>query len=376
MQRLSRQTNLALHTNISKRNFIRNIAETSQMGVVIGHGTQVNSKSFNVPNNVHVVFLSDPGYSLSANIVDENFTRMVQDIRILRDFIRGTISDDKIPNQLRQRNWKWWNHIYQPRAKCPNLNMSIFDRNSEWIDNICGLWYAGATGRSIRGVPGSNIHGRKLYGKKLNLSAICRVASIDTRNHGGCILFVNSCRIPGEQIIGYQQNIWYPEAGMGLRTAYTRNAVGRQNYPLPSSRVINRVRNLEQTATRLVTRKRKMTGVTSRNTRPRLTTSNNNNSNNIQRLRTRISNFRNMINTISNANMNLAQARAHFPNFFRGMNNATSHSVVRNLKANNNVKNNMSEILRYNSKDDIMTYKVNSGPIAHRIVARIRNMTM
>jgi hypothetical protein len=376
MSRLTRQTNLALETNISKRNYIRNRAETSQIGLVIGHGTQVDAVPFTVPDNVHVVFLSDPGYALAVNIVNTPFERMVGNLRKFRNFIRGTLPANDIPLQLRRRNWKWWDHIFQPRSACPNLSIEFFDRSTPWIDNICGLWYAGPTGTPVLGVSGSNASGRKLYNRTMNLREISEVADRNTRNHGGCILFINSCRIPLEQIPLYTQNIWYPEARMGLGTAYARSA-GMQNFPLPASRVVNVTRALESNASRLATRKRKMTGPASRNIRPRRSSNSNSNntSNNIQLSRTQLSNFRNMLNRISASNMNVSQAREQFPNFFRGMNNVTATNIIRNLKGNNrnNIKNHVINMSRM-PLNDIQNYRVNSGPTAQRIIARMRNM--
>jgi hypothetical protein len=380
VSRVLRETNTELNTPISKRNFIRNVAERSQIGLMVGHGIDyAKLKPFVVPDNVHVVFLSDPGYSLSATIVDTNFIRMVNDIRIFRSFIRGTLPPDQVPTQLKYRNWKWWEHMYQPRAKCPNLGIEVYDRNHAWMDSLMGLWYSGPTGTTLRSVPGSNQTGRKLHGKKLNLSAVCRVVSKDTRNANGCILFVTSCRIPEEQVPMVRQNIVYPEAGIGLGTAYTRNTMGLQRFPLPASRLINRARTLEETATRVATRKRKMSGTSSRNTRPRLasnTTNNNNNINQrIQRVRSRRNTLHNMIHKISNEPMNVATARARFPNFFRNMSDNWSNSVIRNLKRNETVRNSVSEILNHNAPEDIMLYRINHPRVANRIIARFRNMT-
>jgi len=375
-----RETNTELNTPISKRNFIRNVAERSQIGLIVGHGINyAKIKPFVVPDNVHVVFLSDPGYSLSATIVDQNYLRMVNDLRIFRSFIRGTLPPDQVPTQLKYRNWKWWEHMYQPRTKCPNIDIEVYDRDTAGMDSLMGLWYSGPTGTTLRGVPGSNQRGRKLYGKKLNLSAVCRVVSKDTRNANGCILFVNSCRIPEEQVNMFRRNIVYPEAGIGLRTAYARNSMGLQRFPLPASRLINRARTLEETATRVATRKRKMSGTSSRNTRPRLasnTTNKNNNFNQlIQRVRARRNNLHNMIHKISNEPMNVATARNRFPNFFRNMSDEWSNSVIRNLKRNETVRNNVSEILNHNAPEDIMLYRINHPRVAHRIIARFRNMT-
>lgn len=375
-----RETNTELNTPISKRNFIRNVAERSQIGLIVGHGINyAKIKPFVVPDNVHVVFLSDPGYSLSATIVDQNYLRMVNDLRIFRSFIRGTLPPDQVPTQLKYRNWKWWEHMYQPRTKCPNIDIEVYDRDNVEMDSLMGLWYSGPTGTTLRGVPGSNQRGRKLHGKKLNLSAVCRVVSKDTRNANGCILFVNSCRIPEEQVNMFRRNIVYPEAGIGLRTAYARNSMGLQRFPLPASRLINRARTLEETATRVATRKRKMSGTSSRNTRPRLasnTTNNNNNINQlIQRVRSRRNNLHNMIHKISNEPMNVATARARFPNFFRNMSDNWSNSVIRNLKRNETVRNNVSEILNHNAPEDIMLYTINHPRVANRIIARFRNMT-
>lgn len=387
MSRLARQTNLSLQSNISKRNFLRNKAETSQIGLVIGHGTQVDAVPFTVPDNVHVVFLSDPGYSLAVNIVNTPFLRMVGNLRKFRNFVRGTIQANDIPLQLRRRNWKWWDHIFQPNSVCPNLSIQFFDRTITWIDNICGLWYAGPTGTPVLGVANSNVMGRKLYNRTMNLKEICEVADRNTRNHGGCILFINSCRIPSEQIPLYEQNIWYPEAGMGLATAYIRSK-GMQNFPLPASRVINAARALEANASRLATRKRKMTGtgVSARNTRARTNSNSNNNrvraSNNLNltnNTATRRSQVMNVLNAISNRNSNitLENARARYPNFFRGFTNENAAIIIRNLRGNNGntIKNNVRSKLRYESASNLATYRINSGSITNRIVARIRNMS-
>jgi hypothetical protein len=362
MSLLTRETNLSLQTNLSKRNFIRNRAETSKIGIVVGHGTQVDAVPFTVPDNVHVVFLSDPGYGLRTNTVNTPFIRMVGNLSKFRNFIRGTISQNDIPLQLRRRNWKWWDHIFQPRSPCPNLSIDFFDRNVPWIDNLCGLWYAGPTAT-----------GRQLYNTKMNLSEICAVVDRNTRNYGGCILFINSCRIPSEQVPLYHANTWYPEARMGLRTAYIRNT-GLQNFPLPASRIINAARALESNASRVATRKRKMTGPASRNVEPRRA-SNSNGNNNLQRSRTRLSNFRNMLNNISLGNMNVSQARARFPDFFRNMRNDTAMNIIRNLKGNNGntIKNNVINMSRM-PHENINALKVNSGRTAERIVARMRNM--
>ena len=360
MSRLTRETNL------SKRNFIRNRAETSQIGLVVGHGAQVDVVPFTVPDNVHVVFLSDPGYSLDTNIVNTHLIRMVGNLSKFRNFIRGTISQNDIPLQLRRRNWKWWDHIFQPRSSCPNLSIDFFDRNVPWIDNLCGLWYAGPTAM-----------GRQLYNRTMNLREICAVVDRNTRNYGGCILFINSCRIPSEQIPLYHANTWYPEAHMGLHTAYNRSG-GLQNFPLPASRIINAARALESNASRVATRKRKMTGPASRNVEPRrASNSNSNGNNNIQRSRTRLSNFRNMLNKISLGNMNVSQARAQFPDFFRGMNNVSATNIIRNLKGNNGntIKSNVINMSRM-PFEDIKALKVNSGRTAERIVARMRNMSI
>ena len=155
--------------------------------------------------------------------------------------------------------------------------------------------------------------------------------------------------------------------------------MGLQRFPLPASRLINRARTLEETATRVATRKRKMSGTSSRNTRPRLasnTTNNNNNINQrIQRVRSRRNTLHNMIHKISNEPMNVATARARFPNFFRNMSDNWSNSVIRNLKRNETVRNSVSEILNHNAPEDIMLYRINHPRVANRIIARFRNMT-
>lgn len=390
MSRLARQTNLALQSNISKRNFLRNKAESSQIGLVVGHGTQVNAVPFTVPDNVHVVFLSDPGYVLSTSIIDRQFQGMVGNLRRFRNFIRGTLPTNNAPQQLSQRGWKWWDHIFQPQSTCPNLNIEFFDRNERWIDNLCGLWYAGPSGNPVLGVANSNAMGRKLYNRKMNLSEICQVADRNTRNHGGCILFITSCRIPTDHLPLFHGNIWYPEARMGLKTAFSR-AGGMQNYPLPASRIVNAVRALESNASRIASRKRKMTGTGTftRNTRARSNSNSNNNRvqastnlnlpNGNNNVTTRRSQIMNVLNAISNRNNNitLENARARYANFFRGFTNENASSIIRNLRGNNGgtIKNNVRSKLRFDSANNLSTYRVNSGSIANRIVARIRNMS-
>ena len=380
MSRLARQTNLALQSNISKRNFLRNKAESSQIGLVIGHGTQVNAVPFTVPDNVHVVFLSDPGYVLDAAVINRRLQAMVGNLRKFRNFIRGTLPTNNVPQQLRQRGWKWWDHIFQSRSACPNLSIDFFDRLNPALDNILGLWYVGSTGIAV---------GRKLYNRTMNLSEICQVADRNTRNHGGCILFITACRIPTDHLPLFRDNIWYPEARMGLETAFNRSG-GMQNYPLPVSRLVNAVRALEANASRLATRKRKMigTGVFARNTRARSNSNSNNNrvraSTNLNfpnnnNTATRRSQIMNVLNSISNKNSNitLENARARYPDFFRGFTNENASIIIRNLRGNNGntIKNNVRSKLKYDSANNLATYRVNSGSITNRIVARIRNMS-
>ena len=84
-----------------------------------------------------------------------------------------------------------------------------------------------------------------------------------------------------------------------------------------------------------------------------------------------------MLNKISLGNMNVSQARAQFPDFFRGMNNVSATNIIRNLKGNNGntIKSNVINMSRM-PFEDIKALKVNSGRTAERIVARMRNMSI
>jgi hypothetical protein len=363
VSRARRQSNINTGGNIIKRNIIRNAAETSRFGFVIGHGVSVGTK-FDVPPNVHVIFLSDPGYPLSVGVVDNKFPSLVKNLSKFKNFIRGTLPENQIPRQLLARNWKWWEHVYQPNSKCPNLKIELFDRTHPNLDVIMGLWYSGQGGV----VPfhnSSNSSGRKFHGRTMNLKELSEAASINTRNHGGCFLFVTSCR--GTSDVS--------------RPIVNGGATGMQNYPLEPfynvrSNILAANRRAEEIAARLATRKR-MRGSVPFSSEKRFAASrqrrNNNSLNNvITRMGTPISRHLNMINQIRNANnINVQLARARYPNFFRNISNANANTIIKSIKNGRTNKNNVSNLI---SSRNYGNYKVNSGTVRTRIVARLRNL--
>ena len=81
--------------------------------------------------------------------------------------------------------------------------------------------------------------------------------------------------------------------------------------------------------------------------------------------------WRNMVNAIQSNKLTSNQARAKYPNFFRGLQNNTVRSMVNAMRNNKGALiNNVSSLVTYGPSN----LRVNNGPVAERIAARIRNM--
>ena len=364
LARRQRQTAANLQTYVTRANLIKNIAETSQIGFLIAHGLQLPTE-FKVPDNVHIVFLSDPGYPLSSGVINAKYKRLAVNLRMFREFIRGTLPQNNIPNQLKLRNWKWYEHVYLPKSKCKNLDIEVYDRLNPNLDQLVGLRYAGPDGQVVQGLPGSNTTGRLLYGQHITLKDVCEKVSADTRNHGGCVLFVTSCRIAATNVPGYVH--YHPELGRSFKNAY-QGSSGRQNYRVPTSQITTNTRALENLTKRYVSRKRVASNAGNRSQRPR-------NALNllVRQMRTPKNAVFNMIRNIQSNNLTLERARTQFPFFFRNMSNANATSILQGIRrSNNQLSNNVRSL--YMESQNIRNYRVGEGSTRSRIVARMRNM--
>ena len=364
LARRQRQTAANLQTYVTRANLIKNIAETSQIGFLIAHGLQLPTE-FKVPDNVHIVFLSDPGYPLNTRVVNAKYKRLAVNLRMFREFIRGTLPQNNIPNQLKLRNWKWYEHVYLPKSKCKNLDIEVYDRLNPNLDQLVGLRYAGPDGQVVQGLPGSNTTGRLLYGQHITLKDVCEKVSADTRNHGGCVLFVTSCRTAVTNAPGYVH--YHPELGRSFESAF-RGSNGRQNYRVPTSQITTNTRSLENLTKRYVSRKRVASNAGNRSQRPR-------NALNllIRQTRTPKNAVFNMIRNIQSNNLTLERARTQFPFFFRNMSNANATSILQGIRrSNNQLSNNVRSL--YMRSQNIRNYRVGEGSTRSRIVARMRNM--
>lgn len=81
-------------------------------------------------------------------------------------------------------------------------------------------------------------------------------------------------------------------------------------------------------------------------------------------------NWRIMVNTIESNRLTSNQARNRYPNFFRGLPNNTVRSMVNAMRNNTELASNVTNLVRSGPTN----IRVNSGPVAERIAARIRNM--
>jgi len=364
LARRQKQTAANLQTYATRSNLIKNIAETSQIGFLIAHGMQLSTE-FKVPNNVHVVFLSDPGYPLNSQVVNVKYKRLAGNLRMFREFIRGTLPQNNIPNQLKLRNWKWYEHVYLPESRCKNMDIQVYDRQHSGLDQLMGLRYAGPDGQVVQGLPGSNASGRLLHGRHITLKDVCEKASADTRNHGGCVLFVTSCRVALTNAPGYKH--YHPELGRSFERAYSESD-GRQNYRIPTSQITTNTRALENMTKRYVSKKRVASNAGNRSQRPR-------NALNLltRQTRTPKNAVLNMIKNIQSNNLPLERARAQFPFFFRNMSNANATSILQGIRrSNNQLSNNVRSL--YIGNQNIQNYRVGEGSTKARIVARMRNM--
>jgi len=362
LSRQARQATAGRQMYVTRANLIKNISETSQVGFLIAHGLQLPTE-FTIPNNVHVVFLSDPGYPLDAGVINAKYRRLAVNLRMFREFIRGTLTQTNIPDQLKLRNWKWYEHVYLPSSKCKNMDIEVYDRRNPILDHLVGLRYAGPDGQVVQGLPGSNSTGRLLYGQHITLRDVCEKVSMDTRNHGGCVLFVTSCRISITNAPGYVY--YHPELGRSFQRAFQESG-GRQNYRVPTSQITINTRALENLTKRYASRKRVASNIGNNTRTPR-------NALNAAVLQSRTPKNAviNMIRHIQNNNFTLARARTRFPFFFRNMSDANSLAIIQGIRrSNNQLTNNVRALYSLNHSN----YRVGEGPTPSRIIARMRNM--
>jgi hypothetical protein len=354
----NRALNLNLQEGVTRYNSIRNLAVNSSFCILLGHGTGLD-REFQVPPNVYVVYLSDPGYPLNSKIADEKWTSLLQNPEKFKEFLRGTLPRNEIPAQLLNRNWKWWQHVYQPNSMCPDLNISFGDDQNPYFDSIMGAYTAGVANREI-------------HGTTLDVSQLCQVATT-TLPGVNKFIFVMSCRTAGSTAASYQ---------MPAVSSNFNRAGGRQNYSLPYAPETARARNLEETASRIASKKRSRVGMCTggrclRSRVNQISSRNNGSGLNFSGLnnRNKISNVVSMLRNIRSSNHNLQIIRQQYPQFFRGLSNANSIAIIRNIRSPNgsNINNIRVNILSL-SRENINQLRVNTGPVQSRIIARLRNL--
>jgi hypothetical protein len=158
--------------------------------LVAGHGAHTRSSDyFTVPDGKYVIFLSNPGVSLSGQLInDPKFQSMLQNKTNLAQFFEGTLNRNKVPNFLRysRTNFNWKKTLYSPRTRCPNLHLQFWD-NTEPLN---------ANGKGIL-QPYMGVWTLPEFGIRRYLNQVKTLRDI-VRNGPNGVYLVYSCRItPG-----------------------------------------------------------------------------------------------------------------------------------------------------------------------------------
>jgi hypothetical protein len=121
---------------------ILNHIQTDRSYLVVGHGAHARSDYFTVPDGKYVIFFSNPGVSLSENLIaNSKFQAMIQNKNSMSKFLSGNLNRDKVPNFLRysRTNFNWKKTLYSPRTSCPDIHLQFWDRNEPLNANGNGV---------------------------------------------------------------------------------------------------------------------------------------------------------------------------------------------------------------------------------------------